>query len=407
MINLGYKKLLSAFFLSSVGDWIYKLALPLLLYKSTGSSLVMAITYGITFLPFVLVTPFGGVIADRLSRKKMLVRSDFISFALTLLLGFLVYMHVQQLWVLYILVFLIASINSLYHPIFQSIIPEAVDADQLAKTNSHIATAENTILLLGPVCSGLIIATLGPTLAIFINAGSFLLSAVLIKMMRTATPMIASKGLTVISVLSDLKEGFVFSYQHPIIKFGCLLFVFANFGVQIVFANFMFYMANDLKLTATIIGLTYSLIGVGAVCGSMIAPILGKRFPAGRLILAGCLSQGGAMSLLACFHNWIGIGIAGGLMFGCASIVIVTYFTLRQKVVPNNYLGRVIATTRLISYCAIPVASLLGGWLLQLHFSYQVLVILGSLIMILNALLGWLTPLNQKSFLVVQTSTAE
>lgn len=405
MINANYKKLWGAFFLSSIGDWLYKLAIPLLLYEKTGSPLVMAITYGITFLPFVLVTPFGGVLADRLSRKKILVMGDLSSFLLTALLGVLVYFNIQHLWVLYILVFLIASVNSLYHPVFQSIIPQLVDEAQLAKANAHIASAENTILLIGPACSGLIIALLGPTLAIFVNAGSFLLSAVFIKTIKVKPQLMTSVKLTIVSVIKDLKEGFIFSYQHPIVKFGCLLFVFINFGVQLVLANFMFYLTSDLKLTPDLIGFTYAIIGLGAICGSMTAPMLMKRISSGRLILLGCLGAGLATSLLAWLHHWVAIGIAGGLMFACTSIVIVTYFTLRQKVVPNHYLGRVIATTRLISYCAIPLASLLGGWLLQQHVSYQLLVLLGSLIIVVDAVLGWLTPLNTKKSSTLQTSS--
>jgi MFS family permease len=149
MINATYRKFLSAYFLSSIGDWLYKLALPIFLYQKTGSAMVMAVTYGLTFLPFVLVTPFGGVIADRLSRKQMLVRGDTASFILTLLLGLLIFFHTTQFWLLYVLVFLISAVNSLYHPVFQSIIPEIVDKKNLSKANSFISSSENMILLLG------------------------------------------------------------------------------------------------------------------------------------------------------------------------------------------------------------------------------------------------------------------
>lgn len=359
--------------------------------------MVMAVTYGLTFLPFVLVTPFGGVIADRLSRKQMLVRGDTASFILTLLLGLLIFFHTTQFWLLYILVFLISAINSLYHPIFQSIIPEIVDKENLSKANSFISSSENMILLLGPASSGLVIGILGPTAALFVNAISFFISAVLLNKIQTTAQPSNSKGITLQSIFNDLKQGFVFSYQHPIIKFGCLLFIFANFGVQIILANLMFYLTHNMKLSSISIGLTFALIGLGAISGSLIAPKLGKKISEGRLILLACLGQGLSASLLLIMHNWIGIGIAWGLVSGCISIVVVTYFTLRQKIIPNNYLGRVIAITRLISYCAIPIASIFGGWLLKNHYVFADLVKIGSVVMVLNGLLGWLTPLNQKA----------
>jgi MFS family permease len=397
MINATYRKFLSAYFLSSIGDWLYKLALPIFLYQKTGSAMVMAVTYGLTFLPFVLVTPFGGVIADRLSRKQMLVRGDTASFILTLLLGLLIFFHTTQFWLLYVLVFLISAVNSLYHPVFQSIIPEIVDKKNLSKANSFISSSENMILLLGPASSGLVIGLLGPIAAIFVNALSFLISAVLLNKMEVKAQLSSSKGISFQSIMSDLKQGFVFSYQNPIVKFGCLLFIFANFGVQIILANLMFYLTNNLKLSSLSIGLTFALIGVGAILGSLIAPRLAKKITEGRLILLACLGEGLGASLLLIMHNWIGVGIAWGLVSGCISIVVVTYFTLRQKIIPNNYLGRVIAITRLISYCAIPIASIFGGWLLKNHYAFSDLVLIGSLVMILNGLLGWLTPLNQKN----------
>lgn len=397
MIGSSYQKLLAAFFLSSIGDWLYKLVLPLLLYQKTGSPWIMAITYAVTFLPFVLVTPFGGVIADRLSRKQMLVRGDSLSFVLTLLLAVLVFVDIQQLWILYVLVFLIASINSLYHPIFQSIIPELVEQNRLAKANAYISSSDNLILLIGPACGGLIIALLGPTLAIFVNALSFLVSALLIRAIKTSATVMSAKGISVASVLSDLKEGFVYSYQHPVIKYGCLLFIFANFGVQIILANLMFYLAHTLALSATKIGFTFAIIGVGAVCGSLLAPRLGQKMAAGQLILCACIGEGLAASLLLVMQDWIGVGIAWGLVSACISVVVVTYFTLRQQIIPNTILGRVIAITRLISYCAIPVASLVGGWLLRHHFAFNDLVWIGSVVMVLNGLLGWLTPLGRRN----------
>jgi MFS family permease len=392
-MNSNYQKLLSAFFLSSVGDWLYKLAVPIFLYQATGSAMDMAITYGLTFLPFVLVTPFGGVIADRLSRQQMLVRGDTCSFILTLLLAVLIVFHIYHLWMLYALVFCIASINALYHPIFQSIIPELVEKDYFAKANSYISSAENIILLLGPILSGILIALLGPTLAIFINALSFLISALLLKTIKTAVSDLKKKGITIRSVLHDLKVGFEYSYKHPIIKFGCLLFVLGNFGNQIILANLVFHLENDLLISSEKIGLVYAIFGSGAVLGSLLAPYFRKRLPAGKLILTCCLIQGLAMFLLLLFRNWVAVGAILGIGAGCGSIVIVTYFTLRQTVIPTQYLGRVIAITRLISYCAIPLASIIGGYLLKNNYSFAHLIWIAGIVMTCNAFVGYFSPL--------------
>lgn len=395
-MSKNYFSLLIAYFLSSIGDWFYKLALPIFLFNQTKSPIVMSIAYALTFLPFIIVTPFGGVIADRVHRQNLLIVGDSSAFILTLLLGLIITFFPTNLVLIYILVFTIASITSLCHPAFHGFIPLIVDKNSLAKANSYVLTTDNLILMLGPICGGVTIALVGSIFAIYINAISFLVSALLVttiklKLSTTSTP---STKITFNNVLIDLQEGFKYSLTNPIIKYGCMLFLFINFGIQIFYANFMYYLVDNLRLDPQAVGITLAITGVGAIIGAIIAPNLIKKISEGRLILSNCIIAGVSVLTLFFAKNFWMVGISWGFESICSSIIIVTYFTLRQHTVPNQFLGRTIAVTRVISYLAIPIASLCGGYILQETHNINILILAGGAIMILTGCVGWLTPLN-------------
>src|SRR3990167_4186734 len=237
----SYYYLLSAYFISSIGDWLYKLAIPLLLYHMTHSPLTMAIAFALTFLPFVMVSPFGGVVADRFNRRSILIWGDFFSFIIILILAITTQFLGNTLWLIYLLVFLAAVVSPLYHPAFHSIIPAIVKPEQLSKANSLLSSADNFIMLLAPLLGGGLIAILGITKAIYFNAASFLLSAVLIALIPKLNSVIKKQASTVASVLHDLKVGFQIAWSHPVLKYGSLLFIGSNFAINLFYANFMYY----------------------------------------------------------------------------------------------------------------------------------------------------------------------
>lgn len=114
-----YYLLLLGYFISSVGNWLYQLALPLLVYELTNSPLSMAVTYGLAYLPYVLFLPIGGVIADRVNRQRLLVVGDFISALVCGLLALAVWQGITSMLIIYPAVFILAGVTPLYHSAFQ------------------------------------------------------------------------------------------------------------------------------------------------------------------------------------------------------------------------------------------------------------------------------------------------
>jgi len=392
-MSRNYYLFLSGYFISSVGDWLYQLALPLLVYEITHSPLSMAVTYGLTFLPYIFFLPIGGVIADRVDRRRLLVFGDLTSAAVASLLAIAVWHGVQSMWLIYPAVFLLAGVLPLYHPAFQSFIPHIVHDDDLAKGNAWLQGSQNFVALIGPLISGVFIASIGATSAIFLDALSFCISALLIIAIRipSAPKLVINKAKS--SCIADMREGFSFIWRHPVIRTGSLLFFGLNLAVTLFYSNYMYFLIEELKFTSFQLGFAVAIPGLGAVIGAIVAPYFARRYQVGRLILGCTLIVGFMMLPLLFARSVFSIAIPWAIVTALNTISAVTWFTLRQRIVPGLLLGRVVALTRLIAFTSIPIAAIAGGVLLNATRNINVIIGIAAAVSILVGILGCFTPL--------------
>ncbi|MEG9883134.1 MAG: MFS transporter [Hyphomicrobiales bacterium] len=384
-----FTRLIAAWFISSIGDWLYKLALPLLVLKMTGSAVDMAGAFALTFLPFLIFSLAGGVIADRFQRRRVLILCDLGAFALLMLLA-LAGGWFASMPLVYILVFLVASITPIHHPSFQAFIPETVDHDDLPKANALVSGSDNIIAIAAPILSGLIVALIGPTQTIILNALSFLVSALLV----SSIPFKARGKIDAArwKIADSVREGFTYAWSHPVLKYGSLLFVGSNFAVNVFQANLIFYLTDILGASPQIIGFVFTEIGIGALIGSIVAPWFIKRFESGRIIVISTILAGLFAFPLLWVHDPLMVGAVWALETVFGTINPVTYFTLRQRSVPKDVLGRAVAVTRLVSFSSIPLASLIGGLLLE-RTNIAVIILVCACVRLATGLLAMCSPL--------------
>lgn len=385
-----YYLLTGAFFISSMGEWLYRLGLPLLIFGMTGSAVGMAIAFALTFLPFLIVSPFGGVFADALDRRRLCILSDGLAALAVTGVALLAYTD-GPLWLIYVLTFVASCMAPLHFPAFQSLIPQVVSDDALPRANSLVSGSETFFTIIGPLVGGGLAALIGAEGLIVINALSFGLSALMTLLVRTEKATVR-KPMTVARIVADFKEGFAFAWSHPVVKYGAIMFIGTNFAINLFLGNLVFYLVGILRTSEQTLGLVMAISGLGGFAGAMIAPSLVRRFPAGRLIVSATIAAGITSFGLLLTSDPILIGVVWGLVIGLGWINAVTYFTLRQRVVPSAYLGRVIAITRLIAYTSIPVGGLLGGYLMQTR-GPMIVILLCASIRLLVGLAAAFTPL--------------
>src|SRR5215469_9512386 len=129
-------RLCSAFLISSIGDWIYRFAVPTLILGITGSALATAFAYVLEFIPYVIIGPVAGVVADRWNRREILVMCDTGSTGITLTIVGITALHHLPLLMLYGCALLLACVRSLYFPAFQGLLVETIPGRNRARLNA-------------------------------------------------------------------------------------------------------------------------------------------------------------------------------------------------------------------------------------------------------------------------------
>lgn len=393
MLGRGFYILFAAFLTSTVGTWIFRITVPIVLYEATGSAIAMSLAYAAVFLPIFIAMPLGGVLADHYSRKRILVIGDGLSCVAVLVLAGIVHIiSATTVWMLYPALLVLACITSIYYPCFQAVIPMLVPRDQLPRANALMFSAENIMTAIGPFAGGFFVAYLGPTGSALLNAGTFAASFVLVLGLKISGPVQARSNLSWRDALAHLGAGAREAMSNEVIRYGTIMFLFVNFAAHLVAGNFIYFLSSDIGLSPFEVGVTMALTGIGGVIGAALAPMLMRTFSSGLLMLSALTLSGLVVLTLLLTHSMYGVAVSRSVSMALQAIIVISMFTLRQRTVPSEFLGRTVAITRAISFAPIPVAAVFGGWLIQLTHSMTSVFILSAAIMLTTSIYGWTTP---------------
>jgi MFS family permease len=357
-----YWLLLTAYIVSNAGTWIYRLTLPLLVLHLTGSALQTAALYALEYGPFLLLSLPGGVWADRFDRKRLLIGGDVAAGVIALALAIVVSTGSSALPALYLLAFLLACVEPIYHPAFQGLLPSIVADSELDRANSLMQSSDQIISLAGPVLAGGLVALFGYSTSIYIDAASFAGSALVLLFLKRGKEIVAPEPIRRTGFFGDLAEAFRYIVrENRLLLIGSLLFTGTNFGIWLIQANLVYYLSTYLGLSSALIGMVFAAQGVGALGGALLAPAVIRRLGNGRTIVCSTMAAGLLTGLLVVFRDVVGVAIVSAVVFALGSMNVVSWFTLRQRIVPQAMLGRVVAATRMLAFSSIPLAAIVAG----------------------------------------------
>lgn len=386
-----YRLLIFAYTTSALGNCLYQLTLPLLVLKLTGSALTTGAVYAVEFLPYLLFSLPGGVLADRIDRRLMLVVGDTASALLAVLLAVVVTVSAHTIWLIFVVAFLLASVNPIYHPAFQSYIPDVTPREKLPQCNSWLQTGDNAMSLIGPVIAGSAIGLLGYQATIYADAGTFMISAAAITLVRfrAGRRQQDETDKRLAGLVSDVREAGAYIFRrNPVLLAGALMFAGTNFAIWLVSANFVFYLTHYRHLSPSLIGVVFGAQGVGAIVGSAIAASVIRRIPPGRAIVLCTGLAGATTATLIVFRGVPEITFIWGALAGLSAVNVVSWFSLRQQIVPGYLLGRVVATTRMLGFLTLPLGAVVAGLLQTTLNNIYLIIGLAAGIRLLMAILA-------------------
>ncbi len=372
--------------ISLFGTWMQGTAQGYLVFELTHSSAYLGYVSFAGGIPSWLFMLYGGVIADRASRRALMVITQTAMMMLAFILGALTFLHWVQPWHILILAFLLGVANAFDAPARQAFVLEMVEREDLTNAIALNATMFNTATATGPAVAGLTYAAFGPAWCFTINGISFIAVIIALLLMKLKPLPLRPRRA---SVLVDLKEGLHYALAHPMIRalIG-LVGVVTLFGMS--FATlFPAWAVRVLGGDATTNGLMQSARGVGALLSALAIASLGRFRFKGRLLTLGTFAFPLGLLVFAAIR-WLPLALLTLVAVGGTLILIMNLAnSLVQTLVADELRGRVMGIYSLIFFGSMPLGGLLAGAMAQ-RIGEPTTVVVGAIVTLGAAGLVWL-----------------
>src|SRR5271156_4816361 len=347
---------------STIGTFVQQFAQSWLIYDLTKKPFYLGLDLFLGQLPIILFSLFGGVFADRLDRRKMLLTSQYIQMASAFLLAFLFVTHVVKIWHILALSFVVGVGQSFGGPAYSALLPTLVDPEDLANAIAMNSIQFNLARILGPTLGGVTYAMLGPTWCFTLNGVSYL--AVIISLFMIRVKFVPAKSRE--PVLTSMGEGIRFIRRREgmsalvVLAFCTTLFGFSLTGFLPVFVQNIFHKGPE----------TYTLLlvfsGAGSVCGALIVAAM-EKFKGQQRLTVLILAFLGLATAAFAMSEWLPLScllifFTGVAVMASASLML----SLVQLITTDAMRGRVMSVYNLAFRAGIPLGSLGLGKLIPM-----------------------------------------
>lgn len=348
--------------ISLTGTWVQSVAQQWLVLKLTGSAFKLGLVTTVQFAPLLLLSLVGGVIADRVTKRNLLLVTQIVACLLAIALGTLVRTGQVHYWEVLIFAAALGTVNAFYAPARQAFVPELVDKEAMLNAVALNSTIFNGARVVGPAIGGVMVATVGLSLNFYLNAVSYLAVIGGLLLIRPRPPRSDARSE---NMRNNLAEGLVYIKGAPVvltllslvgvaslfaINFSILLPLFAEYILHIGSSGYGFLMAS---------------MGVGSLGGSLFLAFLTRRDFARRLVYVGASTLTVAEILLG-FSRVAVLSVVLLILIGLSQTLFTTTAnTSILSLTPRRLQGRVMSVYSLMFLGMTPFGSFLAGWVAE------------------------------------------
>ncbi len=366
---------------SSIGTWMQIVAQGWLIYRLSHSAFLLAFDQFLGGIPIFLFTLIGGVVADRIERRKVLLASQYLQMTSAAILTVLVATGLVHVWHILCLSFVSGFAQAFGGPAYSALIPTLVDREDMPNAIALNSIQFNLAVTIGPALAGQALAKLGEKWCFGLNTLSFLAPIVTLLMIRSRF----LPASTTESMLTSLKQGIKVVRQQPSME-ALIVLAFCMTALAMPMRTYIPVFVKDIfhRGPATY-GNLLSLMGIGSICGSLMVASLGNIRHKGRFAITGLICLGAAIAVFSLSKSlplsYTMLVIVGASMMA----VFATVTSLVQLITTNEMRGRVMSVYNCAFRGGMPMGNLLSGWLVPM-FTAPIILSLNGLLLILMAL---------------------
>jgi MFS family permease len=385
-LGVPFWQLWSASALSNLADGLVKIALPLVAVTVTDSpALVAGVALAVT-LPWLLFALPVGALVDRVDRRAAMVTANVARAAAVAVLAVTVALGLTSsaaaIWVLYLVALLLGTAEVVYDTSAQSILPQLVPRDRLARANGRLFAAELTANeFVGPPLGGLLVAA-GVAAAFATPAALWAAAVGVLLLLRGGFSVPREQPTT---LRADVAEGLRYLWRHRLLRTLAAMTGLFNFATNATFAVFVLYAVGPdsaMGLSEAAFGVLFATIAAGSLVGSLLADPIIRRLGRTRSLAVGVLGGVATVGTPALTTNPLVIAaafLAGGVTVALWNVVAVS---LRQRITPDRILGRINSSYRLVAWGTRPLGAAAGGLLGELLGLRAVFAIAAAVVLV-------------------------
>ena len=362
--------------ISLVGTWMQTIAQSWLIYRLTGSSVLLGLLGFVSQIPIFLLSPIGGLTADRWPRQRVVIATQVSSMVLAFLLAALTFAGRIRVWEIIVLATLLGVVNAFDVPARQSFLIEMVGREDLLNAIALNSSMFNGARVAGPAVAGLLVAHIGEAWCFFLNGVSYFAVIAGLLMMRIEKLLSVHDGS---SPIEKLREGLRFVRHAKPIRTLLILLGVASFAALPFSVLVPIFADRILHGGASAYGNLMGAVGVGAMFGAFVLALRQQLRGLGNIVAYSAIGLGVSVTLFG-MSRWYWASIVTLGLSGFAMMLQFTSTnTLIQAMVPDQLRGRVMSLYSMMFLGMTPLGSLVAGTMAE-HIGAPITVALGGLI---------------------------
>jgi predicted MFS family arabinose efflux permease len=360
-LSLDFWKFWSGQTISNLGSSFTQWAVPLLVYKLTHSAVNLGIATAAAFTPYLLFGLVLGAWMDRVDRKRTMVALDLLNAAVIFSIPLVATFGDLSVWLIYVVAFVQTTIGIAFQSGEFAAIPSLVGKDDLVTANGRIQATYSAAQVAGPLLAGLLVSLMSIPWVMAFDAASFVVSALSLSLIRGSFNVVSEEPKEATTILHDVREGLRYVISHPVLRNISLMMALINFVGATTFTQLVLFAHDRLGVGPRGVGALFAAGSAGVVVTGLLAGRLRKRFSFTALAMTSLMLMG-AFEVVFAGMRWFWIALPlWAAASGLGILFNINTGSLRQAIVPNHMLSRILSIAAVLAWSAIPAGALVGG----------------------------------------------